>query len=151
MHKSHSKILLHIIFATQNCRPAILPVHAARLHTFLASACHDLESEVFRIGGTADHVHIACTLPRTLTVCALVQEVKRSSSVWMKTLGEANRHFCWQHGYGAFSFGFSQLEQVRHYIENQAEHHKHQDFKEEMEELLNLYQVTYDSPHLWDS
>jgi hypothetical protein len=38
----------------------------------------------YRVGGTEDHIHIACTLPRTLTVSKLLEEIKKSSSVWLK-------------------------------------------------------------------
>jgi hypothetical protein len=39
--------------------------------------------------------------------------------------------FSWQEGYGAFSYGRSQVDQVYHYVMNQKEHHEQRTFLEE--------------------
>jgi hypothetical protein len=68
MSQSLSKILLHIVFSTKN-RIDLIPVDRMKdLHAYLAGACRAYHSEAFRVGGTGNHIHIACTLPRTQTV-----------------------------------------------------------------------------------
>ena len=57
---------------------------AGDLHAYLAGACRALGSEAYRVGGTEDHVHLACTLPRTLTVSKLLEEIKKTSSARFK-------------------------------------------------------------------
>ncbi len=44
-----------------------------------------------------------------------MEEVKKSSSVWIKEQGDNFRLFSWQAGYGAFSLGKSQLPQLINY------------------------------------
>ena len=84
----------------------------------LRDCCAALAVKHIEWGGTEDHVHIACTLPRPMTTSQLVQEVKASSSKWVKErTGQAA--FSWQSGYGAFSLGHSQLGSLIRYIENQ--------------------------------
>lgn len=76
------------------------------------------------VGTVADHVHILCSLHRTLTIAQLVEEIETNSSVRIKQEGPALADFHWQHGYGAFSVSPSNVEQVKTYIANQEEHHR---------------------------
>lgn len=150
MPQSLSKILLHVVFGTKSRADLIPGSVEAGLHAYLAGACRGQGAEAFRVGGTANHVHIACTLPRTVTVSGLVQQIKQSSSVWMKGPGRGRREFQWQGGYGAFSLGQSQLPSLLAYIDRQKEHHERTTFKEEVRELLARYGVDHDERYLWE-
>ena len=150
MSQSLSKILLHVVFSTKSRNDLIPADRMKDLHAYLAGACRGHNSEAFRVGGTENHVHIACTLPRTLTVSKLLEEIKKSSSQWMKTHDSQCREFSWQAGYGAFSLGQSQLEAVIRYIDRQMEHHQRKSYKEELLELLHKYKIEYDEKYLWD-
>ena len=58
-----------------------------------------------------------------------------------------------QSGYGAFSIGFSQVESVREYILEQAEHHRRLSFlsfQDEFMRFLERYQIAYDERYVWD-
>ena len=101
-----------------------------------------------QIGGTDDHVHALFLLGRTQTLSDIVEEVKKSSSKWMKTQGVQN--FSWQSGYGAFSVGEPQVKTVIKYIQNQKIHHEKSDFKGELLRLFHEYGVDYDEKYLWD-
>ena len=120
------------------------------LHAYIATICRNHQSEAFRVGGTENHIHIACTLPRTITVSKLLEEIKKSSSSWIKTKDAQCKNFSWQAGYGAFSLGQSQLGKLVHYIDSQKEHHQRKTFQEELKELLDKYHIEYDEKYLWD-
>ncbi len=150
MSQSLAKILLHLVFSTKNREPWIAESVQPRLHAYLAGACRALGSEAYRVGGTDNHVHIGCSLPRTLAVSALLEEIKKSSSHWMKQQEGISGVFCWQAGYAALSIGQSQLPALLHYIENQREHHRVRTFDEELIEILDRYGVAYDQRYLWD-
>ena len=149
MPQSLSKVLLHIVFSTKNRADLIPGSVEAGLHAYLAGACRGQGAEAFRVGGTANHVHIACTLPRIRTVSDLVQQIKQCSSVWMKGPGRGCREFQWQGGYGAFSLGQSQLPSLLAYIDRQEEHHERTTFEEELRALLSRYGVECDERYLW--
>ena len=83
-------------------------------------------------------------------MCDVVEEVKKSSSKWLKTKGPALEHFQWQAGYGAFSIGASGVEAVRRYIAGQKEHHRRKSFQDEFRAFLTRYQVEYDERYVWD-
>ena len=127
-----------------------LPDLSKDLHAYLAGTCRALGSEAYRVGGTEDHVHIACTLPRTMTVSKLLEETKKTSSAWFKGHDTRCHDFSWQAGYGAFSLGQSQLPSLIRYIDNQQEHHRTKSFRKELLELLQKYGVEYDERYLWD-
>lgn len=84
-----------------------------------------------------------------MTQAQVVEEVKTSSSKWMKADGGAPR-FSWQAGYGAFSIGESQVEAVVRYIQNQEDHHRTVTFQEEYRKFLERYQIAYDEKFVWD-
>jgi len=58
-------------------------------------------------------------------------------------------HFSWQEGYGAFSYGKSQANQVTTYIQNQEKHPIKKTFIEEYEEFLNLFEIDYDQRYIF--
>ena len=150
MPQSLSQIYLHIIFSTKNHLPTIRPEIETELYAYVASVSNTLSCHAHKIGGTENHIHIACNLSRILPVSKLLEEVKKSSSKWMKTKGNKYQNFTWQNGYGAFSFGRSQLPAVVKYIEDQKEHHCKVTFKEEYLAFLKRYAIEYDERFVWD-
>ncbi len=78
-------LLIHIVFSTKDRLPTIQPEVQRNLHAYLAVVARNLGCECFRVGGVADHVHLAVGLSRTITLADLVSEFKTSSPQWMKT------------------------------------------------------------------
>ena len=150
MPQSLANILVHLIFSTKNRVPLIHPEIEDELYRYLASVCRSCGCPAHRIGGTEDHVHIACTLSRTMTVSDLLEEIKKRSSKWMKMKSTDFARFYWQGGYGAFSIGQSQLARLKRYIAGQKEHHRQKTFQEEFREFLEKYGVDYDERYVWD-
>lgn len=150
MAQSLSKVLIHLVFSTKGRIPAIPTEIEKDVHAYLAGACRAHGSEAYRVGGTPDHVHIACSLPRTLSVSKLVMEIKKTSSAWLKDHDQRCHSFSWQAGYGAFSLGQSQLKTLIRYIDDQNRHHRNRSFQDELYDLLKLYGIDYDERYLWD-
>jgi Transposase IS200 like. len=80
----------------------------------------------------------------------MVKEVKRSSSLWIKTKGPDFRDFAWQGGYGIFTIGYSQIESAKAYIASQEEHHRKISFQDEFRECLKRYDIPFDERYVWD-
>jgi REP element-mobilizing transposase RayT len=151
MPQSFAQNYLHIVFSTKDRRP-FLQDDALRdeLHHYLGGTCNKLECPVLRVGGVADHVHLLCRLGRTISMADLVRELKRDSSQWIKTKAADLADFHWQHGYGAFSISPSHVEAMRHYIANQADHHRKETFQDEFRRLLTKYGLEWDERYMWD-
>lgn len=150
MPQSLSHILLHIIFSTKDRVPHLSAGIRPDLHAYLAGTVRDLGCECYRVGGTADHVHLAIQLPRTLTVAKVIEILKSSSSKWIKTKSPALENFAWQRGYGAFSISHTHLDLLIQYIDGQEEHHQKVAFQEEYLALLKKLGVKHDKQYLWD-
>ena len=131
MPQSLSFILVHLVFSTKDRAPLLNATIRPNLHAYLATVARNADCECYRVGGMSDHVHLAIRLARTITAAQLVEELKTSSSKWLKTQAPALAGFAWQRGYGVFSVGPKDLEALRHYIDAQEEHHRTRTFQEE--------------------
>jgi REP element-mobilizing transposase RayT len=150
MPQSLSQVLVHIVFSTKERHPWLDPEIRPRMHAYLATVCRDCECEAYRVGGAADHVHIAARLARTISQAELLEKIKKTSSAWIKQQGPAYAGFFWQGGYGDFSVGWSQLEDLVRYIDHQEQHHRTTTFQEEYRNLLKKYHVEFDERYVWD-
>jgi putative transposase len=153
MPQSLSFLLAHIVFSTKDRAPVldltVLTVRPA-LHAYLATVARGADCECYCVGGVADHVHLAVRLSRTVTTAKLVEELKTSSSKWLKTQSPALTAFSWQLGYGAFSVRPSDLDALRHYIDHQEEHHRTKSFQDEYQAFLTKYGIEFDERYVWD-
>ena len=150
MSQSLSSVLIHLVFSTKNREPFITAEVESELHSYMAKIFRELKSTSLAIDGTNDHVHVLFSLARVITIADLVEEVKTSSSKWIKTKGREFRNFHWQRGYGAFSIGQSNVTALKHYIRSQKEHHQRVTFQDEYRKFLKAYGIDYDEKYVWD-
>jgi REP element-mobilizing transposase RayT len=94
MPQSLSKVYIHYVFSTKNRKPIITNDVQADLHKYIIGIFSNYGSYVNAIYANPDHIHILCTLPRTITIANLISKVKSSSSKWIKTKGISD--FSWQ-------------------------------------------------------
>ena len=98
MPQSLSKVILHIVFSTKDREPWLNSDVRPRVHAYMATVCRDLGADLVRGGGVSDHVHVVTTLSRTLSQAQLIEQIKKASSNWIKTLDARYRGFFWQRG-----------------------------------------------------
>ena len=150
MPQSLSFVLVHVIFSTKDRLPLLRQDVRADLYAYLATVARNAGCECYRVGGVADHVHLAIRLARTTSVAALMEELKSASSKWIKTQSPALAKFAWQRGYGAFSVGPADMAALVGYIEGQEAHHRKVTFQEEFRAFLKKYGVKCDERYMWD-
>jgi hypothetical protein len=80
----------------------------------------------------------------------LVRDVKSNSSKWINENKLVFGKFQWQHGFGAFTIGHSQIQNVVNYINNQEEHHKVDSFRDEYIGLLKSYEIDFRTDFIFD-
>ena len=139
--------LVHLVFSTKERVPLIEEELAPGLHAYLAGTARKLACECFRVGGVADHVHLALRLASTISAAKAVSDLKTSSSVWMKEKGVPS--FAWQRCYGLFSVGPTDLDALVRYIDGQKLHHAKRSFQDEMRAFLEKYHVPFDERYIW--
>jgi len=150
MPQSLSRVYVHIIFSTKNHLNKIDNQIAPVLFEYIGGICKQMECNPVIVGGYRNHIHILCLLSRKVAQMKLLENVKKSSSKWVKTKGEKYSDFYWQDGYGIFSVNPAEVDIVTRYIRNQEEHHKKKDFKGEFRTFLKKYNVPYDERYVWD-
>ena len=143
-------VLVHVIFSTKERRPVLTEKLRPDLFAYLAAVARNAGCECYRVGGVADHVHLAIRLSRTTNIAKLVEELKSSSSKWVKTQGPEFARFAWQRGYGAFSVSPADLNALIAYIDAQEAHHRKHTFQDELRAFLTKYGVDFDEAHLWE-
>jgi putative transposase len=150
MPQSLANIYVHLIFSTKERFPFLSPEVRPDLHSYMSTVLANLNSPAVLINSVEDHVHILFNMGRTVTLAQVVEDVKKSSSKWIKTQGLSFSKFAWQAGYGGFSVSESNTPKVANYIQNQEEHHRVKSFQEEYREFLTKHKIQFDERYVWD-
>ncbi|MFO0959221.1 MAG: transposase [Isosphaeraceae bacterium] len=130
MPRSLARIHMHRIFRTKGRAPQIRDGVREALHRYMAVVPEDFGCTVDLIHPAENHAHLLFELGRAVALGRAVEEVKKSSSRWIKTQGGESAGFAWQAGYGAFAVSESNRAAVGRYIADQAEHHRARTFQE---------------------
>lgn len=150
MPQSLSQLYVHLVFSTKHREALLLSPLREQMHAYLATVLNHQNSPALIVGGTSDHVHALFRLSKNLSLAAVVEEIKTSSSKWVKTQGRAWTNFHWQSGYAGFSVSPGKLDEVRDYIAQQEAHHRAVSFQDEYRKLLQSYGIDYDERYVWD-
>ena len=149
MSQSLTRIIVHAVFSTKNREPILALEIRAELYAYMGGILKSLSCVPLAINGTNDHVHLLFIQSKNIALAKVFEEVKGTSSQWIKTKSVAMKNFAWQGGYGAFSVSESMRQTVSEYIANQEEHHRKRTFQEELIALFKNHQVEYDEKYLW--
>jgi putative transposase len=120
MSQSFANILVHLIFSTKDRRPLIRDDVREHLHAYIVGILENQQFPSLQTNSAEDHAHILFVLSKNLPLAKVVQEVKQSSSKWIKGRGADYSDFGWQNGYAAFSVSEFQRDVVREYIRTSA-------------------------------
>jgi putative transposase len=149
MANTYTQIHIQAIFAVQN-RECIIKDHwKDELFKYITGIIQNNEHKLIVINGMPDHVHVLFGMRPSQSLSDLIQDIKGDSSKWINDKKFLKGRFQWQEGFGAFSYGKSQLSDVIKYINNQEEHHKKRSFIEEYRELLRLFDVEFDERYIF--
>ena len=96
MPQSLACIHVHLVFSTKHRAPLLREGVRDSLHRYMAVVLQNLECPPTLINSVEDHVHILFELGRTVAISKAVEEVKKSSSKWLKTQGAGFADFAWQ-------------------------------------------------------
>ena len=144
------KIYIHVVFSTKKRENLILPQIEKELFAYIGGILRKYDSILLAANGTANHIHLLVSQSKNVSLSDLLRELKKSSSLWIKTKGAKFGNFQWQAGFGAFSIGHSQIETVKSYIEKQKEHHKIEIFEDEYRKFLQKYEIDFDDRYFLD-
>lgn len=149
MANTYTQIHIQFVFAVKNRAATIHSSWKVELYKYITGIIQHHKHKLIAINGMADHIHILVGMRPTQNISDLMQDVKASSSKWINEKQLAHGRFEWQEGYGAFSYGKSQIKDVIAYINNQEQHHQIKTFKEEYVDFLKKFEVEYDEKFIF--
>ncbi len=145
-----TQLYIHIVFAVKYRERLLIKKMRDELFKYISGIISNRKHKVIIINGVQDHIHILIGLNPNDKISDLVACIKRESSSFINEKKFFSGKFHWQDGYGAFSYGRSQLDDIYKYIADQEMHHKKRTFREEYVELLKKFEIKFDEKYLFD-
>ena len=149
MANTYSQIYIQTVFAVDGRLSLIRPEFKEELYKYITGIVRNKKQKLIAINGLSDHVHILIGLKPAMALADLVRDIKADSSDFINRKKWIRGRFCWQEGYGAFSYGHSQLDTVIRYIQNQEQHHRRRSFKDEYLAWLKKFEVPFEEKYIF--
>jgi REP element-mobilizing transposase RayT len=151
MANTYTQIYIHVVFAVQGRQNLIPKEHKEELHKYITGIVQNKGQKLIAINSMPDHAHVFIGMKPNIALSDLVRDIKNNSSGFINEKKWVRGKFNWQKGFGAFSYGHSQIDAVVKYIINQEKHHAKKTFHEEYVEMLKKFAVEYDEKYLFES
>ncbi|MFA6409700.1 MAG: transposase, partial [Gammaproteobacteria bacterium] len=98
MPQSLAKIISHIVFSTKQRIPYLNKDICAELYPYISKILTNQNCYPIEIGGVSDHLHVLCVISKNISASKLLEEIKTTSSKWIKTKDNNLANFHWQSG-----------------------------------------------------
>ena len=145
---TYTQIIYQIVFGTRFREQTLTKENRDELFKFISGIIKNKNCHLYRINGVEDHIHIVTHLHPSVSLSALVKDIKVSSSQYVKENKLFKNFNGWQEGYGAFTYTTKEKERLIQYVMRQEEHHKKKCFREEYIELLEEHGIEYNERYL---
>jgi REP element-mobilizing transposase RayT len=150
MANTFSQIYIQTVFAVSNRQSLIKPEFKEDLYKYVSGIVRNHGQKLIAINGVPDHVHLLIGLRPAMALADLVQEIKADSTNFINKKRWVRGRFSWQEGYGAFSYGHSQLDTIIRYIQNQEKHHSRRTFRDEYLTLLRKFDIAFKEKYVFE-
>jgi REP element-mobilizing transposase RayT len=150
MANTFSQIYIQTVFAVNGRLSLIRPEFKEEIYKYITGIVRNQGQKLIAINGMQNHVHILIGLKPSMALANLVREIKADSSNFVNEKRFVRGKFSWQEGYGAFSYGHSQLDTIIRYIQNQEQHHKRSSFKNEYLTLLREFDIAFEEKYVFE-
>ncbi len=149
MANTYSQIYIQVVFAVQGRQNLIQKQNQQELHKFITGIVRERQQKLLAVHCMPDHTHLVLGLTPSVALSDVVRDVKNGSTHFINRNRWVCGRFCWQEGFGAFSYGHSQLTGIIHYVQNQEQHHAKRSFRDEYVRFLQRYEIAHDEKYLF--
>lgn len=150
MANTYSQLYVQIVFAVKGRENLIQFSWENELYKYITGIIKNKGQKLLAINGMPDHIHILIGFKPNCNISELVREIKKSSHSFINEKKYCKTKFYWQEGFGAFTYNHSMLDKIVSYINNQKLHYKTKTFKEEYLEILQKFEIEFDSRYMFD-
>ncbi len=82
--RTYTQILYQIVFATKDKKPVLIKENRKELFKYIWGILENKKCHLYQINCVEDHLHIVTHLNPSLSLAALVKDIKVSSSIFIK-------------------------------------------------------------------
>jgi putative transposase len=140
---NYTEIYQHFVWATKRRAPYIVPEVEPLLHDYIRTKCTELKVIVHAVNSMPDHLHLACSLPMTITPSFFLEQIKGGSAHFINHHPRlrSKMEIClyWQSGCGLLTFAKRELPRIISYVDHQKQHHAAATLFEKMERCDDGY------------
>jgi REP element-mobilizing transposase RayT len=150
MANTYHQVYIQVVFAVKYREVVIANEWKSIVFGIIGNLINETGCKTIIVNGVEDHVHCFLGLKPSVSISELMKTVKAKSSKYINDNQLTKSRFEWQEGYGAFSYGHSQINSVYKYVANQEEHHKKQTFKEEYLTFLDKFEIPFEERYVFE-
>lgn len=150
MPGTFSQIYIQVVFAVKGRDSLIHSSWEEEIYRYITGIVQNKQQKMLAINGMPDHIHFLIGMKPACCLSDLVREIKKASNEFINEKKFCKSKFCWQEGYGSFSYSHANLDNVIAYIKNQKAHHKATTFKEEYIAFLQKFDIDYNPKYLFE-
>src|SRR5688572_19343732 len=119
MPGTFSQIYIQVVFAVKRRENLLQKPLRDEVSKYMSGIVKAKKQKPIIVNGVSDHVHLFIGLKPVIALSDLVRDIKNNTANFINDKKFLKGKFAWQEGYGAFSYGHSQLNTVYKYILNQ--------------------------------
>ena len=149
MANTYTQIYLQVVFAVEGRQNLIEKKNKEELHKYITGIITERGQKLLAVHCMPDHTHVLIGLKPSIALSDVVRDVKNGSTNFINSNRWVPGRFSWQEGFGAFSYGHSQLTGIINYIRNQEQHHAKRTFREEYLRFLKKYEIQHDEKFIF--
>jgi putative transposase len=112
MANTYTQLQIQFVFAVKYRAALINTAWKENLHSYITGIVQNHQHKMLQINSVSDHIHIFIGMRPHQSVSALLQLIKSESTKWVNDQQLCASPFAWQHGYGAFSYSKSGVNDV---------------------------------------
>ena len=150
MPNTYTKIYIHLVFAVKGRCNLISESIREKIEKYISGIISGKKQKLYAIYCMPDHIHILLSMKPDIALSELVKIIKQETTNFINENKLIKSRFNWQHGFGAFSYAESQVDNVVKYILNQPQHHYSKNFREEYIDFLKKFNIEYNNKFLFE-
>jgi len=108
MAGSYSQIYIQYVFAVKGRQNLLQKPWREEVFKYISGIIKGKNQKPIIVNGVSDHVHVFVGLKPSMNIPDLVRDIKNNSSNFINENKWVKGKFCWQEGYGVFSYSHSQ-------------------------------------------
>jgi REP element-mobilizing transposase RayT len=138
---SFIKICVHCVWTTKNRIPFLKDQIRETVISHIRENAKQKGIFIDHINGYYEHLHALISLGGMQNISEIMRKIKGESSFWINKNKLTRVKFEWQDDFYAVSVDMNHLENLREYIRNQVQHHKIESPEDEINKLIEEYNL----------